>query len=286
MAERAADVVSQIRNMRQLHSVVTAMRGIAASHTQQARQQLAGIETYSSAVAHAIGRALSLLRSDRSSYAPSSTAQRGIILFCAEQGFAGAFSEKVFEAAGDDTKAAVNFIIGTRGAALATEHGITVAWSAPMATNISGIQALANRITEAIYLRVAAGVSHIDIVFPRAVLSGPVTVERRSLLPVDFHMFPTQGEGEPPITPLAPEQLLERLAEEYVFAELCEAATEAFAAENEARMLAMTAARTNVETRLGELTRRERQLRQDEVTAEVVELAAGTEAMREAGAGR
>ena len=35
MAERLADVVTQIHNVRQLEAVVTAMRGIAASRAQR-----------------------------------------------------------------------------------------------------------------------------------------------------------------------------------------------------------------------------------------------------------
>ena len=54
----------------------------------------------------------------------------------------------------------------------------------------------------------------------------------------------------------------------------------AFEAENEARMLAMTMAKTNVEVRLSALAQRERQLRQEEVTSEIIELAAGSEAAR------
>ena len=53
----------------------------------------------------------------------------------------------------------------------------------------------------------------------------------------------------------------------------------AFAAENEARITAMAAARTNLETKLGGLTPREHQLRQEEITTEIVELAASAEAL-------
>ena len=35
MAERLADIVTQIENVRQLDAVVTAMRGIAASRAQK-----------------------------------------------------------------------------------------------------------------------------------------------------------------------------------------------------------------------------------------------------------
>jgi len=53
----------------------------------------------------------------------------------------------------------------------------------------------------------------------------------------------------------------------------------AYEAENEARMRAMAAAKTSIETRLQGLTQRERQLRQDEITEEIIELAAGAEAI-------
>jgi F-type H+-transporting ATPase subunit gamma len=49
-----------------------------------------------------------------------------------------------------------------------------------------------------------------------------------------------------------------------------------FAAENEARMRAMIAARTNVHDRLTALTGDFRRLRQEEITSEIVELSAGS----------
>ena len=43
-------------------------------------------------------------------------------------------------------------------------------------------------------------------------------------------------------------------------------------------MMAMASAKTNVQTKLAVLSQRERQLRQQEITTEIVELAAGAEA--------
>ena len=54
----------------------------------------------------------------------------------------------------------------------------------------------------------------------------------------------------------------------------------AFVAENEARMIAMMSAKNNTETTLAALSQRERQLRQEAITTEIVELAAGAEAAR------
>ncbi len=102
-----------------------------------------------------------------------------------------------------------------------------------------------------------------------------VVAERRSLLPFDFRRFAVPKSAQPPLITLPPALLLARLAEEYVFAELCEAALTAFAAENEARVAAMLAAKGNLQDMLLQLQTLERQIRQDEITAEVVELAAG-----------
>jgi F-type H+-transporting ATPase subunit gamma len=102
--------------------------------------------------------------------------------------------------------------------------------------------------------------------------------DRHSLLPIDFGRFARPVETQAPLTTLAPQLLLEGLASEYVYAQLCEAAMHAFEAENEARMRAMASAKTNVETKLAALFQRERHLRQQEITTEIVELAAGAEA--------
>ena len=66
-------------------------------------------------------------------------------------------------------------------------------------------------------------------------------------------------------------------------AQLCDAALHAFAAENEARVEAMAAARREIDRQLDELRATQRQVRQDEITAEIVELAAGETASRAKG---
>jgi F-type H+-transporting ATPase subunit gamma len=49
-----------------------------------------------------------------------------------------------------------------------------------------------------------------------------------------------------------------------------------FAAENEARMRAMIAARSNVSRKLDELVASFRRLRQEEITGEIIELSGGS----------
>ncbi len=281
MAERLADIVTQIQNVRQLGAVVAAMRGIAASRAQKGRSLLAGIEAYTGVVSRSIGQALNLLPTDTLISAPLRHGERGLILFAAEQGFAGAFNERLFAAAGSDLGGATILVVGTRGAAVADERGIKPDWSAAMTTRVEGIANVANRLAEVLYGYVARGaITTADILFSRSV-DGGIRVDRHSLLPIDFGRFAPPRERQAPLIALPPELLLDRLAAEYVYAQLCEAAMHAFVAENEARMLAMVAAKNNTETKLAALLRRERQLRQEEITTEIVELATGAEVARQ-----
>jgi hypothetical protein len=157
MAERLTDIVTQIQNVRQLGSVVTAMRGIAASRAQKGRSLLAGIDAYSQVISHAIGQALSLLPPNAVTVSPRQRARTGLILFCAEQGFAGAYSERLLDAAAGDIDGATTLVVGTRGTVVMNERGIKPAWSAPMATHVDAIPGFANRVADTLYGYVATG---------------------------------------------------------------------------------------------------------------------------------
>lgn len=280
MAERLADVTTQIESVRQLKAIVVAMRAIAALRAQQGRALLAGVASYSDVISGAIGQALALLPEAKPAPLRSRRNRRALIVFCAEQGFAGAFNERIFAVARAELASATIFLIGTRGIMLANERAINVFWSAAMATQVGGIPGLANRVAEALYERIAVEpLSEVEIIYPRTGSGSSIQVDRQSLFPIDLSRFERLVSREPPLVQLRPAFLVERLAAEYVYAELCAAATYAFAAENEARMMVMAAAKTNIEAKLDALAERERQLRQQEITAEVVELAAGAEAL-------
>lgn len=275
MTERLAQTTRRIENLQQLEAVVTAMRGISASRTQQAHALLRGLRAHAAVIAGAIGQALALVPEGQR---PATTRVRrtAVILFCAEQGFAGAFSDRMLEAVGKSTAARDIFLIGTRGAALATERGISLTWQTGMVPHASLVPALAGRIADALYDWLSDQESRrVEVIVPTWSAAAGVVPEQRSLLPFDFRRFAVQTMGQAPLVTLPPSVLLARLAEEYIFAELCEAALTAFAAENEARIAAMLSAKGNLETMRSDLQALERQIRQEEITAEVLELAGG-----------
>jgi F-type H+-transporting ATPase subunit gamma len=280
VTDRLADVTARIEGIRQHGAVVSAMRGIAAARAQQARNQLAAVDSYAKTIALAIGRTLDFLP------LPAATPTKGairpaIVVFCAEQGFAGAFSERVLASIGGDLGKCELFLIGTRGQTAIAQKGIVAGWKSAMPSHSPGIPRLADRIVEALYARIASGaVDALDVVFSRWRPGIGADVMRQRLFPFDLSAFPSVISANPPLLNLAPDALVRALAADYMHAQLCRAGLHAFAAENQARMEAMAAARKQVERQLAQLQTHQRLVRQEEITAEVIELAAGETASR------
>lgn len=87
MTERLADITARIEGISQLGTVVNAMRGLAGARAQAARNQLAAVESYAAIIAAAVARGFALVPDGGAPHRPPRLA---FVLFCAEQGFAGA----------------------------------------------------------------------------------------------------------------------------------------------------------------------------------------------------
>jgi F-type H+-transporting ATPase subunit gamma len=280
MTERLADISARIDGIRQLSAVVNAMRGIAAARAQQARSQLIAVDDYAATIAVAIGRTLALFPSGRPDGARRLT-RPALVLFCAEQGFAGAFSERILDAVGADLMTSDLFLIGTRGSAVAAERGVAARWKSALPSHSAGIPKLADRVAEALYSRIATGeTDRLDAIFSEWQPGHGIHVNRQRLFPFNMAQFSRPPDTNAPLLNLAPEALLSELTADYLHAQLCNAALHAFAAENEARMEAMAAAHNQIERQLSALRARQQNVRQEEITAEIIELAAGETASR------
>jgi len=290
MTERLGDVEARIGTVRQLSSVIGAMRGIAAVRSHEAAARLPGIHSYAATIGGAIARALMLAApaataavplAATAAVPPAATAAvppAGLVIaLCAEQGFVGPFTAHVL-AAVPGCSALV--VVGTRGLAPAHERGLPVVATLPMVSHVDQIVALTNRLADLVLARIAAeGLARVTVVHAIPAANGqPTAIVTTQLLPFDLARFADARHAPPPIVQVPAARLVAQLADEYMFAQLCEALTLSFAAENEARMHAMVAARDNVAHKLDDLEASARRLRQEAITAEVIELAASRDA--------
>jgi F-type H+-transporting ATPase subunit gamma len=278
MSDRLSDIGQRIVTVHQLGAVVNAMRGMAGARAQRARALLPAIRTYADTARRAIADARRLPGFGGGS-GGGPPGRPITIAFGAEEGFAGAFADQVLDATRGDFAAGPVLLIGGRTAADATEHGFAPVWTTGLPSRAAALPQLASAVVDALYDHLATlGGTAVAMRYPMWRSGSGVTVVRRSLLPFDASAFPATPSREPPLTNLPAAPLIERLAQEYVFAQICEAAVEGFAAENAARMEAMASAKTNIDGKLAGLKAEERLVRQETITAEVVELAAGVRA--------
>ena len=279
MSGRLAELTARLASTRQLGSVIAAMRAIAASRSQQARRELQAIRLYADTIGQAIGQVLGTLPAGQA-IAPPTARPDGVLVvaLCAEQGFAGSFNERVLDVAlplADEGDGHL-FVIGDRGLMVAGNRGRRPDWSVPMAAHTDEVSALADRIADAIDAALASrGPGRVLLVHGSPGEGEEQGIERRWLLPFDFGRFPARlADGQAPLMNLPSADLLERLAVEYVHADLCEALMLSYAAENQARMQAMIAAHGNLQRTEAALTREFQRVRQEDITDEILELSA------------
>ena len=127
MSGKLSEVEGRIGTVRQLDAVISAMRGIAAARSREARSRLDGVRAYASAVGTAIGTALGLTP-DRGAAASVRDQREGrlLIVLCGQQGFAGSFNDRVLDNVAGHLDSSLVEILLVRGAMVAAERGLAV----------------------------------------------------------------------------------------------------------------------------------------------------------------
>jgi F-type H+-transporting ATPase subunit gamma len=292
---RLAEIERHVASMEELQRIIGAMRAIASMRMQEAVRALASVRDYGTALAEALHDALALADErarlpggDGSGHKDATGARarrhvrRAIVLFASEHGFVGGFNQRLIEAVESDLAVTDTLmIVGGRGTSLAAERGHPAAWSHPLATRLAGIPETVWFIEEALLARISREeIVRAEAIFGRCSRCGELTIERRSLFPLELARAASKRRGLPPLHDLPVPELLEKLTAEYMLAQLTEAATEALVAENAARFAAMESARDNVGRKLETLRLDASRARQEEITTELLDLITGAQALR------
>lgn len=132
---------------------------------------------------------------------------------------------------------------------------------------------------------VASGDLATDLIYMQRGAHGLQSPETQTLLPLDPAMLeglaqrPWTSRSMPQFTMPAPD-LLAALVRNFVFATLYRAAAEALVTENAARLARMQQAEQSVDERLEDLQAETRQVRQSEITTELLDVIVGFEALK------
>jgi F-type H+-transporting ATPase subunit gamma len=280
--QRLADLQARIRSLEELRDVVGAMRSLSAVRVQQAQETLLAIRQYAAIVERALSESAPRLASTAAGATEPSDAATAVVAFGSEHGFVGGFNDRILNHAVEHASAPGDrlLVVGSRAALVAAEREHPVAWNCPMPSHVGGVDEVALNVAEQIAHVGAPELGKVVLVYTRRGSAAMGRVVAETIFPFDVSPY-VRGRKDrpPPLSNLTARVLFDKLVEELVFARLTHAAMESFASENAARLSAMESAHDNIEDKLVDLTRLEREGRQEEITTELLDIVTGTEAM-------
>jgi F-type H+-transporting ATPase subunit gamma len=265
-----ARIEARLESLGQLGELVGALRSMAASRAREAQAALNGTEAFRATV----NRAISSLFTCDVSPPPGENGKPVLVVITSENGFVGGFNTRIMERVRDlkDAEEAL-FLIGRRGQIWAREFNLSVDQAMPMTSRADGVTQLARRISARL-----VGMSRVRIIFALHQKNGAFDVHDKDVLPLMPALIGDDLAKEP-LHHLPTTELLEQLASEYLFAEIAQACMESLVSEHSARLITMDSASRNIDERFENLRQRERIARQEQTTADMLDVIVGSEAV-------
>jgi F-type H+-transporting ATPase subunit gamma len=274
-----------------LHSVVRTMKALAAVNIRQYEEAAASLKDYRRTVELGLRAVLRHARArQQRCRRPDATA--ALIIIGSDQGMCGQFNEDVMRhALGKlrlDEGRVRNWLI------LAIGEKLTAAMEASgqAVTAARNVPGSAGAITSHVRSMLATieqwqeehGPLHRVMLVHNRYEQQNISPRDHRLLPLDEQWLRRIRERAWPthVLPLftaSADELLSHLVRQYLFIELYGALAESLAAENATRLRAMQSAEKNVEERLEELSTRFNRQRQNSITAELLDVISGSEAV-------
>lgn len=283
-----------IRHAEDLLSVVKTMKALAAVSIRQYERSVAALADYRQTMTLGFQAVLQARHTDLRPLSPRETGvsdRVGAIVFGSDQGLCGQFNERIVTYAIDmlnglhihhHDRAIV--VVGARCAGLLSDAGQPIEQVLNTPAGIAGITFTVQELLFIVEGWQQAGIDRVYLFHQQPRSSWfyhPVNVQ---LLPIDlndlqlYQQAPWESRSLPAFT-LPWERLFSLLVRETLFTALFRACAESLASEEASRLIAMQNAERNIEERLDELNARYHHQRQTTITAELLDLVGGYEAV-------
>lgn len=279
-------------NVGDLLSIVKTMKTLAAVSIRQYERAVESLADYNRTVD--LGLQV-VLRHSPEEFFPrrkDGAGPVGVLIFGSDQGMCGQFNEQIVShtlehLAQQDIARARRLVLslGSRVAATLESREVPpmLAWAVP--GSIDGITPLIQDVVMQLDAwRVQRGMEQVLLFYNRPLSGASYRPYSVALLPVQLARFsrlqrqPWPGRTLPTFS-MDAGRLLSSLLRQYLFVSLFRAFAESLMAENAARLATMQAAQRNIEEHLETLTTLFHQQRQSAITAELLDIVAGFEAL-------
>jgi F-type H+-transporting ATPase subunit gamma len=274
--EQLARLKARLTTLTELGDIIVAMRALAAAALQESRKAFPAVSRYALLIESGISDVAAMLDATAE---PAPTNENGeaetICLIGSEHGFVGDLNAELL-AGVEIPKGCQLIVVGRRLQAAAEERDLPIAAALSMTTHVAGIPRLARKIAETV-----GAATHVRLATVKHDPSKAAAQAKiRQVLPVKLPELGARA-APPPLHQLRPRELLAELAGEYLLVEISRALIEALAEENQIRLGVLAAASQNITDKLEELRRKERTIRQETITTELLDVVVGAEAVIE-----
>jgi F-type H+-transporting ATPase subunit gamma len=278
---------------KELHSMIKTMKALAGVNIRQCERTVHAVEEYNRTVEMGLQVALERLGPQAvPSYVPGQ--KLGAIIFGSDQGMCGLLNDQVVNHASNALRRLAArreqqeiLPVGVRAASQLGSLGREVGESIRVPSSVFGITTAVEEVLRVIEeWHSKRGIEFVILFYARPISGAWYRVVGVRLLPVDAEWinglramrWPSKVI---PMFRMDEKQLFESLVHEYLFVSLFRAFADSLASENASRLASMQVAERNIEDRLHALTGESRRLRQDSITAELLDIIASFEALRE-----
>jgi len=292
--ETAESLRRSLAIAKELQSVVKTMKALAGVNIRQFERSARTVAEYDRTIE--MGLQIALQRLGPILTPPKRAAGRGLgaIVFGSDQGMCGLLNDQVVSHASRALqKLAIRredqatLAVGVRAEAQLKNLGHKVEASVRVPSSSSAIGAAVEEVLRTIEeWHSKDGIEFVVLFYARPASGAWYRVVGVRLLPVDAEWIkglksrPWPSRVIPMFT-MDEVELFRALIREYLFASLFRAFAESLASENASRLASMQVAEKNIDDRLRALTSESRQLRQDSITSELLDIIASFEALRE-----
>src|SRR5436190_7884339 len=296
------DIKNRIGSIKNIEKITRAMEMVAAARLRRAEQRIAALRPYASAI-----RRMTRQAAEAAESIPSlplleehdSVNRVGLLLVTGDRGLAGAFNSQIIRAGNrrrqelePDGKKLAWYASGRRGVSSIEFRGFQLAGGYTGFTDRPSYADARSIADDLIAAYVDGELDRVEMFYNGYISPMTQEVRHETLLPLQQADVlgdeeETEGEDEGPdqsrslwIYEPDPEEILKRLAPDYVEISIYRALLESTASEHGARMTAMRNASENAAELIDDLTLEANRQRQAEITQEIMEVVAGAEGLR------
>lgn len=283
------DLRRRIRTVKNTQLITRAMRSVAASKMRRTHERRDKARPYVDRLQQLVANLVNSVGSEGQPLLENREVnKRLMVVFSSDRGLCGAFNNTIARYAIDRAKEVGDgtfYVVGKRAASAIRRQGIPIQASHEDFGGNVDVPRVLEIARELRDLFLSGEYDAVELVYNQAISAMNYRPHHELLLPLKQEELSPSSDEDGAAAPIDyifepdPQTLLQQLLPKFLETKLLFTFVDAFAAEHQARMMAMAAANTNCRELIDSLTLEMNKARQTSITTEILEIVSGANAL-------